>query len=124
MGAERPETLELLRVESGERELKRGAATHYQGITAAGSYTPTGAATYTWPSSGITDGAPPDLPMACDDDQSGTPNHGTGDDRNVGVIGVAFFEERGATFPWTQKEIDQRHDADPFPGQFAKPPGE
>ncbi len=47
-----------------------------------------------------------------------------GDDRNVGVIGVALFEERGATFPWTRQEVDQRHEADPFPGQFAKPPGE
>jgi hypothetical protein len=45
-----------------------------------------------------------------------------GEDRNVGVIGVAFFEERGATFPWTQQEIDRRHGADPFPGQFAPPP--
>jgi hypothetical protein len=47
-----------------------------------------------------------------------------GNDRNVGVIGVAFFEERGAQFPWTHQEVDQRHNADPFPGQFAKPPNE
>lgn len=45
-----------------------------------------------------------------------------GEDRNVGVIGVAFFEERGATFPWNAEEVDKRHGADPFPGQFAKPP--
>jgi len=45
-----------------------------------------------------------------------------GDDRNVGVIGVALFEERGASFPWSQREIDRRHDADPFPGRFAAPP--
>lgn len=45
-----------------------------------------------------------------------------GEDRNVGVIGVAFFEERGATYPWTQREIDRRHNADPFPGQYAEPP--
>lgn len=45
-----------------------------------------------------------------------------GADRNVGVIGVALFEERGAVFPWTRQEIDKRHNADPFPGQFANPP--
>lgn len=45
-----------------------------------------------------------------------------GEDRNVGVIGVAFFEERGASFPWDNQEVDKRHGADPFPGQFAKPP--
>ncbi|MCK6537652.1 MAG: hypothetical protein L6Q84_32165 [Polyangiaceae bacterium] len=45
-----------------------------------------------------------------------------GDDRHVGVIGVALFEERGASFPWNQEEVDKRHGADPFPGQFAKPP--
>ncbi|MFO0566156.1 MAG: hypothetical protein U0263_10875 [Polyangiaceae bacterium] len=45
-----------------------------------------------------------------------------GEDRNVGVIGVALFEERGATFPWTQEEVDQRHGADPFPSKFATPP--
>ncbi|MBK7579361.1 MAG: hypothetical protein IPI67_04060 [Myxococcales bacterium] len=45
-----------------------------------------------------------------------------GDDRNVGVIGVALFEERGATFSWTQEEVDKRHGADPFPGKFAAPP--
>ncbi len=48
-----------------------------------------------------------------------------GEDRNVGVIGVALFEERGAAFPWTQQEVDKRHNADPFPGRFsAPPPGE
>jgi len=47
-----------------------------------------------------------------------------GADRNVGVIGVALFEERGAVFPWTRQEIDKRHNADPFPGQFANPPPE
>lgn len=45
-----------------------------------------------------------------------------GGDRNVGVIGVAFFQERGSTFPWTQEEVDRRHNADPFPGQFSEPP--
>lgn len=48
-----------------------------------------------------------------------------GDDTNVGVIGVALFEERGASFPWTTQEVDKRHEADPFPGRFsAPPPGE
>ncbi len=45
-----------------------------------------------------------------------------GDDRNVGVIGVAFFEERGSTFPWTEAEIRRRERANPFPGGFAEPP--
>jgi hypothetical protein len=45
-----------------------------------------------------------------------------GSDRNVGVIGVAFFQEAGSRFPWTQREIDQRNSADPFPGRFATPP--
>jgi hypothetical protein len=48
-----------------------------------------------------------------------------GEDSNVGVIGVALFEERGARFPWTTQEVDRRHEADPFPGRFsAPPPGE
>jgi len=47
--------------------------------------------------------------------------HGT--TRNVGVIGVALFHERGTNpIPWTRGEINQRHDANPFPGQFATPP--
>jgi len=45
-----------------------------------------------------------------------------GDTSNVGVIGLAVFNERG-TEPWKWNEIDKRHDANPFPGQFAKPPG-
>lgn len=45
-----------------------------------------------------------------------------GDDRNVGVIGVAFFEERGSSFPWTEQEIERRRRANPFPGGFAEPP--
>ncbi len=44
-----------------------------------------------------------------------------GDDRNVGVIGVAFFEERGATF-WSEQEVQRRENANPFPGGFAQPP--
>ena len=45
-----------------------------------------------------------------------------GDDRNVGVIGVAVFEEQGASFTWNAREIDRRHAADPFPGTFSEPP--
>jgi hypothetical protein len=45
-----------------------------------------------------------------------------GDTANVGVIGLAVFNERG-TEPWKWNEVDKRHDANPFPGQFAKPPG-
>lgn len=46
----------------------------------------------------------------------------TGTDRNVGVIGVAFFDERGSSGPWLERESRRRHDADPFPGRFATPP--
>jgi hypothetical protein len=47
----------------------------------------------------------------------------TGDARNVGVIGVALFNERGSNpFPWTGDEVQKRRDANPFPGQFATPP--
>lgn len=45
-----------------------------------------------------------------------------GDDRNVGVIGVALFEEQNARFPWTEREIERRERANPFPGRFAEPP--
>jgi hypothetical protein len=45
-----------------------------------------------------------------------------GDDRNVGVIGVVFFEEAGSNVRWTDFEVDRRHDADPFPGRFSSPP--
>jgi hypothetical protein len=49
--------------------------------------------------------------------------HGT--TRNVGVIGVALFHERG-TDPsrWTDEEIERRNSADPFPGRFATPPAQ
>lgn len=47
----------------------------------------------------------------------------TGDTRNVGVIGFAFFHERGTNpFPFTQDEARRRQEANPFPGQFATPP--
>jgi len=47
----------------------------------------------------------------------------TGSDRNVGVIGVALFPPRGASrWPWTEREIERRRTADPFPGKYASPP--
>ncbi|HEY3667413.1 MAG TPA: hypothetical protein VGL19_15505 [Polyangiaceae bacterium] len=45
-----------------------------------------------------------------------------GNDRNVGVIGIAFFHERGSQLPWTERELQRRDSANPFPGQFASPP--
>jgi hypothetical protein len=47
---------------------------------------------------------------------------GKGGERNVGVIGVALFSERGAQRPWTARELDRRETADPFPGRFSSPP--
>jgi hypothetical protein len=44
----------------------------------------------------------------------------TGNDRNVGVVGFAFFAERGSQ--WTSDEIDRRETADPFPDRYAVPP--
>jgi hypothetical protein len=46
-----------------------------------------------------------------------------GNDRNVGVIGVAVFAERGARQVWSQRELDRRENADAFPGRFATPAG-
>ena len=49
----------------------------------------------------------------------------TSGDRNVGVIGVAFFSERGDSFtPWTFDELQRRDSASPFPNdlRFAQPP--
>lgn len=45
-----------------------------------------------------------------------------GKGRNVGVIGIALFRERGSEWPWSDREINRRHNADPFPGRFAEPP--
>jgi hypothetical protein len=45
-----------------------------------------------------------------------------GNDRHVGVIGVAIFQERGSSWPWSQRELDRRNSADAFPGRFAPPP--
>ena len=44
----------------------------------------------------------------------------TGDDRNVGVIGFAFFAELGSQ--WSSDEIGLRESADPFPDRYAAPP--
>jgi hypothetical protein len=46
----------------------------------------------------------------------------TSGDRNVGVIGVAFFAEQGSV--WTDDEIRKRDTASPFPGDrtYAAPP--
>jgi hypothetical protein len=49
----------------------------------------------------------------------------TSGDRNVGVIGVAFFSERGDSFtPWTFDELQKRDTASPFPNdvRYAQPP--
>jgi hypothetical protein len=47
-----------------------------------------------------------------------------GDSRNVGVIGVALFNEMGTNpLRWSRGEVDRRMNANPFPGQFATPPG-
>ena len=43
--------------------------------------------------------------------------------RNVGVIGLAIFNEEG-TAPWTDREVNRRLHANPFPGRFATPPNE
>jgi hypothetical protein len=45
----------------------------------------------------------------------------TSSDRNVGVVGLAIFAERGAT--WTPAELHRRDTADPFPARgYAMPP--
>jgi hypothetical protein len=46
-----------------------------------------------------------------------------GSSRNVGVIGVALFNERGSNpSSWQIGDTKSRLDANPFPGQFATPP--
>lgn len=45
----------------------------------------------------------------------------TSGDRNVGVVGLAIFAERGAV--WTRGELQRRDSADPFPARgYAMPP--
>jgi hypothetical protein len=48
----------------------------------------------------------------------------TSGDRNVGVIGLAIFSERGSDpSTWSRAEIDRRDRADPFPQRgYASPP--
>jgi hypothetical protein len=50
----------------------------------------------------------------------------TGSARNVGVIGIAFFDERGDSYVrWTPNELHLRDTANPFPegnDRYAKPP--
>jgi hypothetical protein len=41
-------------------------------------------------------------------------------DRNVGVVGMAIFAERGAG--WTPRELHRRDTADPFPQRGYAPP--
>jgi len=41
--------------------------------------------------------------------------------RNVGVIGIALFNERGTNLS-TDEEIERHLQANPFPGRFATPP--
>jgi hypothetical protein len=48
----------------------------------------------------------------------------TGDDTNVGVVGVAFFAERGAVPAGLEDEAARRTAADPFPGRFAASPSD
>jgi len=46
-----------------------------------------------------------------------------GDDRNIGVIGLALFHERGTSrWPWNPAEVERRRSAEPFPNRFASPP--
>jgi hypothetical protein len=46
----------------------------------------------------------------------------TSGDRNVGVVGLAIFSERGAV--WTRGELQERDTADPFPQRgYSTPPG-
>ncbi len=47
-----------------------------------------------------------------------------GDTRNVGVIGVAVFTEKGNKNPWRllESETQRREEANPFPGRFSLPP--
>lgn len=46
----------------------------------------------------------------------------TGNDANVGVVGVAFFAERGALPAGLDDEATRRAAAQPFPDRFAQPP--
>ena len=76
---------------------------------------------YSWTTAGINDGAPPDLPIACDDDDpaTGEPNHGIGDDRNV-----LFFQGRVDVFAVGNPTGDAADDLlDDTTGGWAAPAG-
>jgi hypothetical protein len=49
-------------------------------------------------------------------------NQKHGDTRNVGVIGIALFHERGTNPFGFAGDTRTREQANPFPGQFASPP--
>ncbi len=49
-------------------------------------------------------------------------NEKYGETRNVGVIGIAVFNENGSTVPGDE-ETRRRLKANPSPGRFATPPG-
>jgi len=42
--------------------------------------------------------------------------------RNIGVIGVAIFEERGFRWGYDDDEVYRRRTAQPFPSRLAPPP--
>ena len=44
-----------------------------------------------------------------------------GNTRNVGVVGIALFNEQG-TYPWTAREVKKRLEAKPFPNRLGTPP--
>ena len=46
----------------------------------------------------------------------------TGDARNVGVVGLGIFAERGAVLDLERNEVQLRDSANPFPGEFSAPP--
>lgn len=49
--------------------------------------------------------------------------HGEAAAKNVGVIGVALFNETGTNpASWVRGDVGTRLEANPFPGQFATPP--
>lgn len=45
-----------------------------------------------------------------------------GETRNVGVIGIAAFHERGSSPQLLPNDVIRRQNANPFPGSFATPP--
>ncbi|NUN51030.1 MAG: prepilin-type N-terminal cleavage/methylation domain-containing protein [Candidatus Brocadiae bacterium] len=73
-----------------------GGRTDYKGITAAGSWTPAGAPSYSFTTAvGITDQAPPDLPTSGD---VGT-NHGASGTTPNDDVNILFYQGRVDVFP-------------------------